>query len=55
MRSECAVFRKNGEDYSTGFLVMLNTWEGAINFRGPGKKLQPEDLPQRPCRGKIFM
>ena len=24
--------RENGEDYSTDFLVMLNTWEGAVNF-----------------------
>ena len=28
--------RENGEDYSTDFLVMLNTWEGAVNFAGPG-------------------
>ena len=28
--------RENGEDYSTDFLVMLNTWEGAVNFSGPG-------------------
>lgn len=27
--------RENGEDYSTDFLVMLNTWEGAVNFAGP--------------------
>lgn len=25
--------RENGEDYSTDFLVMLNTWEGAVKFR----------------------
>jgi ParB-like chromosome segregation protein Spo0J len=24
--------RENGEDYSTDFLVMLNTWEGAVKF-----------------------
>jgi hypothetical protein len=24
--------RENGEDYSASFLVMLNTWEGAVNF-----------------------
>lgn len=31
--------RENGEDYSTDFLVMLNTWEGAERFRrrGAGK------------------
>jgi len=28
--------RENGEDYSTDFLVMLNTWEGAVNFAGTG-------------------
>ncbi len=27
--------RENGEDYSTDFLVMLNTWEGAVNFCAP--------------------
>ena len=26
--------RENGEDYSTDFLVMLNTWEGAVKFTG---------------------
>lgn len=30
--------RENGEDYSTDFLVMLNTWEGAVNFSGPGAR-----------------
>jgi hypothetical protein len=24
--------RENGEDYSTDFLIMLNTWEGAVKF-----------------------
>lgn len=24
--------RENGEDYATDFLIMLNTWEGAVNF-----------------------
>lgn len=24
--------RENGEDYGTEFLIMLNTWEGAVNF-----------------------
>jgi len=24
--------RENGEDYSTEFLIMLNTWEGAVKF-----------------------
>lgn len=28
--------RENGEDYSTDFLVMLNSWEGAANFLSPG-------------------
>lgn len=28
--------RENGEDYSTDFLTMLNTWEGAMQFRAPG-------------------
>lgn len=30
--------RENGEDYATDFLVMLNTWEGAVNFSGPGAR-----------------
>lgn len=29
--------RENGEDYSTDFLVMLNTWEGAVKF-GDGRR-----------------
>jgi hypothetical protein len=30
--------RENGEDYSTQFLVMLNTWEGAAKFLGNAKR-----------------
>lgn len=30
--------RENGEDYSTDFLVMLNTWEGAVKFGGRGRQ-----------------
>ena len=34
--------RENGEDYSTHFLVMLNTGEGAVGFfQRSGKKSQP--------------
>jgi hypothetical protein len=34
--------RENGEDYSTEFLVMLNTWEGAVKFaHDHAQKLQP--------------
>lgn len=29
--------RENGEDYTTDFLTMLNTWEGAIDFLTPPK------------------
>lgn len=29
--------RENGEDYRTEFLIMLNTWEGAVNFRNPDR------------------
>ena len=36
--------RENGEDYSTDFLTMLNTWEAAIQFRTSGNKSQPVDL-----------
>jgi len=38
--------RENGEDYSTQFLVMLNTWEGAVQFLGPGpgQKLQAIEI-----------
>lgn len=37
--------RENGEGYSTQFLVMLNTWEGAVEFfRSPGKKFQDVDI-----------
>ena len=37
--------RENGEDYSTDFLVMLNTWEGAVNFeRGCSKPMETARL-----------
>jgi len=37
--------RENGEDYSTDFLVMLNTWEGAVNFeRGCSKPIETARL-----------
>ena len=37
--------RENGEDYSTYFLAMLNTWEGAITFRRPvAVNLQPIEI-----------
>jgi ParB family chromosome partitioning protein len=32
--------RENGEDYSTDFLVMLNTWEGAVKFGRRGAQLE---------------
>jgi hypothetical protein len=37
--------RENGEDYSTDFLVMLNTWEGAVKFaRRAGHEVRPIDV-----------
>jgi hypothetical protein len=37
--------RENGEDYRTEFLIMLNTWEGAVKFGGRGlQKPKPIDL-----------
>jgi ParB-like chromosome segregation protein Spo0J len=39
--------RENGEDYSTDFLIMLNTWEGAMNFRRhDAGNSQPIDIAQ---------
>ena len=35
--------RENGEDYSTDFLIMLNTWEGAFSF-GRRDAQKPEAL-----------
>ena len=26
--------RENGEDYASDYLIMLNSWEGAVNFLG---------------------
>jgi ParB-like chromosome segregation protein Spo0J len=36
--------RENGEDYSTDFLVMLNTWEGAVKFARHGAQLDVAKL-----------
>ena len=38
--------RENGEDYSTDFLIMLNTWEGAVRFlaHDNGQKLQAIEI-----------
>jgi hypothetical protein len=35
--------RENGEDYSADFLVMLNTWEGAVNFIANSRKKARSD------------
>jgi len=34
--------RENGEDYSTDFLVMLNTWQGAVEFCSSAKEHTPD-------------
>jgi hypothetical protein len=37
--------RENGEDYATDYLVMLNTWDGAVEFFGRAqKKSKPLDI-----------
>jgi len=38
--------RENGEDYNSDFLIMLNTWEGAVQFFPSidGKPTQPADI-----------
>lgn len=36
--------RENGEDYSTEFLIMLNTWEGAVKFLFSTENRKPQPI-----------